>query len=193
MYIRWREYRLSYGIVSAFPCIFRLLTKEYCFASSPSRIGFFRCGFSYFRLHFPAPYPVPPHFPDDFRRGAWLLRDFPAFPPVCRLLLSPVLRPFSRRRCGILWAHHGYTWWLRYGKNEKEHVPAHKETGIHTPDVQGRKKDQKPIHQKTGVIGFSKDRGNRQPIKRSALSPLYDSADTKRTSHNRFRSTRTRK
>ena len=149
----------------------KTLISDFVSASSPSRIGFFRCGFSYFRPHFPAPYPVSVHFPDDFRRGAWLVRDFPAFPPVCRHLSPAVLRPSSRRRCGILWAHHGYTWWLRYGKTKKSmcRVQGYGNPYARRPRT---KKGSQTYPSKTGGIGFSKSESIRASPANKAIRPL---------------------
>lgn len=116
------------------------------------------------------------HFPIDFRRARTPFRDSPAFPADCLPFFPAVLRPLSQGRRGILLAHHGYTWWMRYGQTkEKGHRGPPVQTGNpHTPVVQDEIKDPERI-QKRSDTGFPKKKREPKQIQRKTakgFSPL---------------------
>ena len=133
------------------------------------------------------------HFPIDFRRARTPIRDSPAFPADCLPFFPAVLRPLSQGRRGILLAHHGYTWWMRYGQTkEKGHRGPPVQTGNpHTPVVQDEIKDPKRI-QKRSATGFPKKeerakanpKKNRQGFLPSATAPSQRAKACKRSRSN---------
>lgn len=116
------------------------------------------------------------HFPIDFRRARTPFRDSPAFPADCLPFFPAVLRPLSQGRRGILLAHHGYTWWMRYGQTkEKGHRGPPVQTGNpHTPVVQDEIKDPKRIPKKKRYRISEKGREPKQIQRKTAkgFSPL---------------------
>lgn len=116
------------------------------------------------------------HFPIDFRRARTPFRDSPAFPADCLPFFPAVLRPLSQGRRGILLAHHGYTWWMRYGQTkEKGHSGPPVQTGNpHTPVVQDEKRIQNGS-KKEAIPDFRKKKREPKQIQRKTakgFSPL---------------------
>ena len=120
------------------------------------------------------------HFPIDFRRARTPFRDSPEFPADCLPFFPAVLRPLSQGRRGILLAHHGYTWWMRYGQTkEKGHRGPPVQTGNpHTPVVQDEIKDPERIQKKKRYRISEKRRESQSKSKEKPprASPLCDSA-----------------
>lgn len=119
------------------------------------------------------------HFPIDFRRDRTPFRDSPAFPVDCLPFSPAVLRPLSQGRRGILLAHHGYTWWMRYGQTkEKGHrtaCPTRKSPHASRP---GRKKGSKTDPKKEAIPDFPKKEESQSKSKEKTprVSSLCDSA-----------------